>query len=187
MAERKTTIYYNHNFYYDFSQIIAADDRGLQFGDGCYEWIRVYKGHPFALSFHTDRLYRSMRLLGIRPMTAPDEFTEIVETVVEESGIEEGYVKIIVTRGQGDHDFLIPARNQLRQNVLVYAKPISLDAIAKVQDGVECITMKDDRGHHCDILSLSQVDNLLARQEALKQGCYDGIFIRDGLLTEATH
>ena len=46
MAERKTTIYYNHNFYYDFSQIIAADDRGLQFGDGCYEWIRVYKGQP---------------------------------------------------------------------------------------------------------------------------------------------
>ena len=77
MAERKTTIYYNHNFYYDFSQIIAADDRGLQFGDGCYEWIRVYKGHPFALSYHTDRLYRSMRLLGIRPVTAPDEFTEI--------------------------------------------------------------------------------------------------------------
>ena len=187
MAERKTTIYYNHNFYYDFSQIIAADDRGLQFGDGCYEWIRVYKGHPFALSYHTDRLYRSMRLLGIRPVTAPDEFTEIVETVVEESGIEEGYVKIIVTRGQGDHDFLIPARNQLRPNVLVYAKPISLDAIAKVQDGVKCITMKDDRGHHCDILSLSQVDNLLARQDALKQGCYDGIFIRDSLLTEATH
>lgn len=187
MAERKTTIYYNHNFYYDFSQIIAADDRGLQFGDGCYEWIRVYKGHPFALSYHTDRLYRSMRLLGIRPVTAPDEFTEIVETVVEESGIEEGYVKIIVTRGQGDHDFLIPARNQLRPNVLVYAKPISLEAIAKVQDGVKCITLKDDRGHHCDILSLSQVDNLLARQDALKQGCYDGIFIRDGLLTEATH
>ena len=41
MAEAKTTIYYNHNFYYDFSKIISADDRGLQFGDGCYEWIRV--------------------------------------------------------------------------------------------------------------------------------------------------
>lgn len=70
MAEAKTTIYYNHNFYYDFSKIISADDRGLQFGDGCYEWIRVFQGHPFALSYHVDRLYRSMRLLGIRPVTA---------------------------------------------------------------------------------------------------------------------
>ena len=187
MADAKTTIYYNHNYYYDFAQVMAADDRGLQFGDGCYEWIRVYHGRPFALSYHTDRLYRSMRLLGIRPVTAPDEFTEIVEVVVEETGIQEGYVKIIVTRGQGDHDFTIPARNKLRPNVLVYAKPINLDAIAKVQEGVQCVTMADDRGHHCDILSLNQLNNLMARAEAQKKGAYDAIFIKDGLLKEASH
>lgn len=183
----KTTIYYNHNFYYDFSKIISADDRGLQFGDGCYEWIRVFHGHPFALSYHVDRLYRSMRLLGIRPVTAPDEFTEIVEVVIEETGVTEGYVKIIVTRGEGDHDFTIPSRNALRPNVLVYAKPIDLDAIARVQDGVKCVTMADDRGHHCDILSLNQLNNMMARAEAQKKGCYDAIFLKGDLLTEASH
>lgn len=183
----KTTIYCNHNFYYDFSKIISADDRGLQFGDGCYEWIRVFHGHPFALSYHVDRLYRSMRLLGIRPVTAPDEFTEIVEVVIEETGVTEGYVKIIVTRGEGDHDFTIPSRNALRPNVLVYAKPIDLDAIAKVQDGVKCVTMADDRGHHCDILSLNQLNNMMARAEAQKKGCYDAIFLKGDLLTEASH
>lgn len=183
----KTTIYYNHNFYYDFSKIISADDRGLQFGDGCYEWIRVFHGHPFALSYHVDRLYRSMRLLGIRPVTAPDEFMEIVEVVIEETGVTEGYVKIIVTRGEGDHDFTIPSRNALRPNVLVYAKPIDLDAIAKVQDGVKCVTMADDRGHHCDILSLNQLNNMMARAEAQKKGCYDAIFLKGDLLTEASH
>lgn len=187
MADFKPTIYYNHNFYYDFSKIISADDRGLQFGDGCYEWIRIFHGRPFALSYHVDRLYRSMRLLGIRPVTAPDEFTEITEVVIEESGITEGYLKIIVTRGEGDHDFTIPSRNALRPNVMVYAKPINLEAIAKVQDGVQCITMEDDRGHHCDILSLNQLDNMMARAEAQKKGAYDAIFIKDGLLTEASH
>lgn len=187
MAEGKTTIYFNNNFYPDLQQLISADDRGLQFGDGCYEWIRVFQGRAFALSYHTDRLYRSMRLLGIRPTTAPDEFTEIVDTVVGESGITEGYVKIIVTRGNGEHDFTIPARNALRPNVLVYAKPINLEAIAKVQNGVKCMTMADDRGHHCDILSLNQLNNLMARAEAQKKGCYDAIFIKDGLLTEASH
>ena len=188
MAEtNKTTIYYNHNFYYDFSQIIRADDRGLQFGDGCYEWIRIFRGHPFALSYHVDRLYRSMRLLGIRPVTAPDEFTEIVEVVIEETGVTEGYVKIIITRGAGDHDFTIPSRNALRPNVLVYAKPVNLDNIAKVQDGVKCVTMEDDRGHHSDILSLNQLNNMMARAEAQKKGCYDAIFLKDGILTEASH
>jgi D-alanine transaminase len=187
MAEEKTTIYFNNNFYPDLHQLISANDRGLQFGDGCYEWVRVYQGRAFALSYHTDRLYRSMRLLGIRPTTAPDEFTEIVDTVVGESGITEGYVKIIVTRGDGEHDFTIPARNALRPNVLVYARPINLEAIAKVQSGVKCMTMADDRGHHCDILSLNQLNNMMARAEAQKKGCYDAIFIKDGLLTEASH
>lgn len=187
MSEGKTTIYFNNNFYPDLHQLISANDRGLQFGDGCYEWIRVYQGHAFALSYHTDRLYRSMRLLGIRPTTAPDEFTEIVDTVVGESEITEGYVKIIVTRGDGEHDFTIPARNALRPNVLVYARPINLEAIAKVQSGVKCVTMADDRGHHCDILSLNQLNNMMARAEAQKKGCYDAIFIKDGLLTEASH
>ena len=187
MADTKTTIYYNHNFYYDFSKIISADDRGLQFGDGCYEWIRIFNGHPFALSYHTVRLYRSMRLLGIRPVTAPDEFTEIAEVVIDESGIKEGFMKIIVTRGTGEHDFTIPARNKLQPNVLVYARPLDEASIAKVEDGVTCITAEDDRGHHCDILSLNQLDNMMARAEAQKKGSYDTIFIKDGLLTEASH
>lgn len=48
MAEDKATIFYNHQYYYSFANVMNADDRGLQFGDGCYEWIRVHKGHPFA-------------------------------------------------------------------------------------------------------------------------------------------
>lgn len=187
MADYKPTIYYNHNFYYDFGPLITPDDRGIMFGDGAYEWIRIFHGHPFALSYHTDRLYRSMRLLGIRPVTAPDEFTEIVETVIDESGVEEGYVKIIVTRGAGEHDFTIPARNKLRPNVLVYAKPIDLKSIEAVQGGVKCITMEDDRGHHSDILSLNQLNNMMARAEAQKKGCYDAIFHLGDLLTEASH
>ena len=65
-------------------------------------------------------------------------------------------MKIIVTRGSDDHNFTIPARSALQPNVLVYGKPIDLNAIEKVQSGVNCITLDDDRGHHCDILSLKQ-------------------------------
>ena len=50
MGETKTAIYYNHNFYYDFSQIISADDRAIQFGDGAYEWIRI---HPVSYTHLT--------------------------------------------------------------------------------------------------------------------------------------
>ena len=44
-----------------------------------------------------------------------------------------------------------------------------MNAIEKVQSGVNCITLDDDRGHHCDILSLNQLNNMMARAEAQKK------------------
>ena len=187
MADDKSTIFYNHQYYYSFANVMNADDRGLQFGDGCYEWIRVHKGHPFALSYHVDRLYRSMRLLGIRAVIAPDEFTEIHEIIAEENNIEEGYLMLVVTRGAGSHEFTIPGRMALKPNTLVYARPLDTEAIAKVQSGVSCITMEDTRWPHCDILSLNMLPNIMDRAAAQKKKAYDAIYFRDGLVTEATH
>ena len=187
MGEEKATIFYNHQYYYSYANVMNADDRGLQFGDGCYEWIRVHRGHPFALSYHVDRLYRSMRLLGIRAVIAPDEFTEINEIVAEENHIEEGYLMMVVTRGAGVHDFTVPGRMAMKPNTLVYARTLDMDAVAKVQEGVSCITMEDTRWPHCDILSLNMLPNIMDRAKALKKKCYDAIYIRNGIAQEATH
>lgn len=185
--EMKPTIFYNHQYYYSYENVINADDRGLQFGDGCYEWIRIHNGHPFALSYHIDRLYRSMRLLGIRAVIAPDEFTEIHEIIAEENNIQEGYLMLIVTRGAGAYDFTIPGRMALKPNTMVYARPIDTDAVAKAQQGVSVVTMEDTRWPHCDILSLNMLPNIMDRAQAQKKGAYDAVYVRDGLVTEATH
>lgn len=183
----KPTIFYNHQYYYSFANVMNADDRGLQFGDGCYEWIRIHQGRPFALSYHVDRLYRSMRLLGIRAVTAPDEFTEIHEIIAEENNIGEGYLVLTVTRGAGAHDFTVPGRMALKPNTLVYARPLDVAAVEKAQQGVSCVTLPDERWPHCDILSLNMLPNIMDRAKAQKKGAYEGIYVRDGLVTEATH
>lgn len=185
--ENKVTIFYNHQYYYSFEHVMNADDRALQFGDGCYEWIRVHKGHPFALSYHVDRLYRSMRLLGIRAVIAPDEFTEIHEIIAEENNLKEGYLMLVVTRGAGEHDFTVPGRMALTPNTLVYGRTLDMEAVETAQKGVSCITLPDERWPHCDILSLNMIPNIMDRAKALKKKAYDAIYVRDGLVTEATH
>ncbi len=182
----KDTIFYNHSFLYSFDGIFNGQDRALQFGDGVYEWIRIHRGHPFALSYHVDRLYRSMRLIQIRATIAPDEFTEIHEVITEENKIEEGYCMLLVTRGVGEHEFTLPARS-MKPNVLIYARPIDIEKVDQVKQGVSCITAEDDRWAHCDILSINMLPNILTRAAAVKKGAYDAIYLRDGLVTEATH
>ena len=185
MAET-STIFYNHQYYYDFAHVMNADDRAFHFGDGCYEWIRVHNGRPFALSYHVDRLYRSMRLLEIRAVIAPDEFTEIHEIIAEENKIKEGYLMLVVTRGAGSQEFGIPGRMAMKPNTLVYARSLDMAAIEKVQQGVSCITCEDDRLAHCDILSLNMLPNIMARAKAQKKGAYDAIYLKNGEATEAT-
>ena len=38
---------------------VSVEDRGFQFGDGIYELIRTYNGHPFHLQEHIRRLAQS--------------------------------------------------------------------------------------------------------------------------------
>lgn len=44
---------------------ISVYDEGLLRGDGVFEMIRVYRGHPFALSDHLDRLRHSGESIGL--------------------------------------------------------------------------------------------------------------------------
>ena len=44
---------------------VSVFDRGLLYGDGLFETIRVEDGFPLFLKAHLDRLYNSCRFLNI--------------------------------------------------------------------------------------------------------------------------
>ena len=77
---------------------ISALDRGLQYGDGVFETMRVRRRHIRLLEFHLDRLYRGMRSLHIN---GPARRT--LRGRIEAPGRtqDEGVLKLIVTRGEG--------------------------------------------------------------------------------------
>ena len=66
MKKRKDIAFYNYE-YTTLDQVkISPLDRGYYFGDGVYEVTKVHNGKCFALSYHLDRLYRSLRLMKFR-------------------------------------------------------------------------------------------------------------------------
>jgi D-alanine transaminase len=52
--------------------------------------------------------------------------------------------------------------------------------------GMAVITLSDDRWARCDIKTTALVPNVLANQLAKEAGAHEGIFIRDGAVTEGT-
>lgn len=76
---------------------VSAADRGLLYGDGVFETLRVYSRVAFRLPAHWDRLSASAAFLGI-PLPEVDPRAE-VERALEALGLDDAGVRITLTRG----------------------------------------------------------------------------------------
>lgn len=182
--ERKTIAFFNHEFTTLDQVKISPLDRGYVFGDGVYEVTKVHEGRCFALSYHLDRLYRSMRLMQIPATMAPDELTEIHDVIVQESGIQSGYVYLQVTRGTAPRTHTFPDHAQ--PNILMYVNEDNPAKMALADTGTKVITIEDIRWQHCDIKSLNLIPNILGAQQAKKKGCTEAFQFRGEQLMEGT-
>jgi len=79
-------------------------DRGLQYGDGLFETMRVHDHRIALLDDHLRRLARGCRRLGL-PVPGPDLDHELLRA----AGIwPHAVVKLIITRGPGARGYRVP-------------------------------------------------------------------------------
>ncbi len=79
---------------------ISVFDRGLLFGDGCFEVLRTWEGHAVELAAHLDRLHASAASLQLR-MLPRTELTAAILRTLAAAGAGEHRIRIVVTRGPG--------------------------------------------------------------------------------------
>jgi 4-amino-4-deoxychorismate lyase len=84
---------------------LAADDRGLAYGDGLFETIAVREGQCRFLDMHFARLERGCARLGIPLQISAEIRAEVIDWVGDEA---HATLKIIVTRGQGPRGYAPP-------------------------------------------------------------------------------
>jgi 4-amino-4-deoxychorismate lyase len=79
------------------SEWVDVRDRGLQYGDGCFETLICRDGRLQSLERHLARLQRGLATLGITAPPASQLQAQLAIAAVSEPG--SGIVKLIVTRG----------------------------------------------------------------------------------------
>lgn len=72
---------------------------GLHYGGGVFEGERVYDGHVFKLTEHSQRLHESALELGFRIPFSVTELDEATLELVDRQGIRDGYVRPVAWRG----------------------------------------------------------------------------------------
>lgn len=179
----KELTYFNGEFVEPGAKVISIDDRGYLFGDAVYEVVRVVNGRCFALSYHQDRLYRSMREMDIPVKMTPDDLTELHEILIEQSEIKDGYIYVQISRGVAPRRHAYD-RATLEPQMLMSIRTLDMEAVNALGKGVKAISLSDERWGHVDIKTTNLIPNILAQTKAEKKFAYTAILFRNDICTE---
>ncbi|WHX99655.1 D-amino-acid transaminase [Neobacillus sp. DY30] len=163
---------------------VDVEDRGYQFGDGIYEVIRVYNGKMFTAAEHLSRFKRSSESIGITLPFSSLELTEMLNELIIKNNLNTGNIYMQVTRGVAPRNHLFPTGNvvpTLTAYTINGVRPLE-----NLKSGVKTILTEDIRWLRCDIKSLNLLGNLLAKQKASEQGCFEAIQHRGQDVTEGS-
>ena len=162
---------------------IAADDRGLQYGDGLFETMAATGGRIRHLALHLARLEEGCRRLRI-PMPSAGLIEDECERVLE--GLGTGTVKLTITRGPGPRGYRPPAVPSVTRIVVSSAARPRGDALAPLVIRL-CDTRLGLNPLLAGLKHLNRLEQVMACSEWNDPGIGEGLMLStDGRLISAT-
>jgi branched-chain amino acid aminotransferase len=149
---------------------VSPFDHGLLVGDGVFETVRVYGGHPFAWTRHLDRLAHSAGGLGL---TVPDRgvLRVAADAVLTANGHLEARLRITVTGGVAP---LGSERGESGPTVIVASGEVK-----PWPPSVRVVVVpwaRNDRGATAGLKTTSYAENVRALAYAQERGASEAIF-----------
>ncbi len=182
-------VYINGKLYDKDDAKISVYDHGLLYGDGVFEGIRSYGGKVFRLKEHLDRLWDSAKAIWLEIPISKAEMAKVIEDTLKVNGIQDGYIRAVVTRGCGTLG--LDPNECSDPQVIIIADRISLYPDELYQKGLEIVTVSTMRNHPAAlssrIKSLNYLNNILAKIEGLQAGCIEALMLNHkGEVAECT-
>jgi branched-chain amino acid aminotransferase group I len=167
---------------------VSALDRGLLQGYGLFETMRSYGGHVFRLEEHHQRLCAGAALLALEMPLSLTGLGEAVHAVLEGNGLADAYLRFTLTAGPvlGVTEEAGPSQAQ----VILFARELTDYPEALYRRGMAAAISRVRRNETSPlsrVKSLSYLDNLLAREEARREGADEAILLNShGFVAEGS-
>jgi|HubBroStandDraft_4_1064222.scaffolds.fasta_scaffold302440_2 D-alanine transaminase len=162
---------------------IGVEDRGFQFADGVYEVIRLYKGKPFTLDQHLERLRKSADGIELKLPVAVEQLRGEITRFISRGAVGEGMIYLQLTRGAAGRNHAFP---DCRPTLLFYARVLEPLGDPEKSEGIRLITVADERWKRCWVKSIALLPNVLAKNKALAAGADEAVFLDHGVVTECS-
>lgn len=170
---------------------ISVMDRGFIFGDGVYEVVPAYRGHPFRFNQHMARLERSLKEVRIPSPMDRAGWLDIIQRLMASYAQSQGkgphdldqLVYLQVTRGVAMREHMMLAG--LQPTVFVSTNLMKPPSDEQRAQGVACVSAADFRWEKAHIKSTSLLGAVFARQISADAGAVETVMFRGEHLSEA--
>jgi D-alanine transaminase len=175
-------VYLNGQYLPREEACISPEDRGFLFADAIYEVARFYRGRPYRLAEHVERMRDG--LAAVRIAADPGFYPEVAGRLLEENGLAQSDAIIYaqVSRGAAPRTHGFPPAS-VTPTIFAFARPSDAEL---PPEGGSAILVPDERWGRCDIKTVMLLPNVLAAQKAREAGAMDAILTRDGIAWEGT-
>lgn len=166
----------------------------LHYGMGVFEGVRAYETAQgaaiFRLQDHTDRLFRSAHILGMKLPFSREELNEAQRAVVRENGLQSGYLRPMAF--YGPEAMGISART-LSVHVIVAAWPWGVYLGQEALDNGIRVKTSSFARHHVNVTMCkakangNYMNSILANREAEMDGYDEALLLDvDGFVAEGS-
>lgn len=182
-------VWIDGQFYEKHEAKISVFDHGVLYGDGVFEGIRIYDGCIYRLEQHLDRLWSSAKYIKLAIPLNRNELREAIVATVRANQLRDGYIRLVVTRGEGDLG--LNPNNCPKPTIFIIADQIRLFPRELYENGIEVISAAVQRqpvsALNPRVKSCNYLNNILARIEANNAGAHEAIILDlRGFVVECT-
>lgn len=150
-------------------------DRGLQYGDGLFETLAIWRSQALCVQRHLQRLARGCQVLGI-PM--PDTETLRSEIATISAGVHRGVLKLIVTRGNAGRGYTPP--DHVAPTRIVSLHPWPHYPLSFWRHGIaahRCQVQLSRNRLLAGLKHLNRLEQVLARRDCHIHHCPEGLML----------
>lgn len=160
---------------------LPLHDRGLAYGDGCFETLRLRQGASPLADLHRQRMMAGARRLGI-----PFDPAGLDQLLTSQSGDQ--VLKVILTRGSGGRGYRLPPQQQPR--LIASLHPLPRWPNHWFDPGLKLALCQLRLAHQpalAGIKHLNRLEQVLARAEVDRHGLDEGLLLdQQGHVIELT-
>ena len=178
------TVFLNKEYMDESEAKVSIFDRGFVFGDGVYEVVPVVAKTVLDKEPFLQRFERSLKELELAWPMSKEEFLSMIDELIKRNGIQEGGVYMQVTRGVAPRNFGYP--KDIAPTVMAFGFKKEIINSPYAKSGVKVVTVDDIRWKRRDIKSIALLGQCMAKEQASKQGAFEGWMVEDGFVTEGT-